>query len=313
MTTSVVRGAPDHMRQPKRVKALEMRRPCGLSMFQLVGVILFVFALIGLLYMGGQSGPESTPNFPSPKPATKPPPKPSKNKGKKGQTMSYKVIKQYPHDSSYYTQGLEIHNGLLYEGTGLYGESKLVKMDLFGGRGVQQVVELEKKYFGEGITIFQDKLYQLSWREKTGFIYDKDTFKPLRRWTYDYQGWGITHNDDQLIISDGTAVIRFVKPDDPTSIIRQITVTDDGRPLRMLNELEYIDGEIWANVYTSYLIVTIDPETGVVTGKLDLSSLHKKKEREDVLNGIAYRADTDSVLITGKLWDTIYEISVAKK
>ena len=223
--------------------------------------------------------------------------------------QGYKVIKSYPHDPDAFTQGLFFHEGFLYEGTGLHGRSTIRKVELATGR-IVQAVELPGEFFGEGITRWGDRLIGLTWQEQTAFVLDLKTFKLWRKFSYPGEGWGITHNDRELIMSDGTAELRFL---DPNSFkeVRRLRVTADGRPVAMLNELEWVDGEVWANVWQTDRIARIHPKTGVVTGWIDLTGLlPQRRGSDDVLNGIAYDAKTKRVFVTGKLWPRLFEIQL---
>lgn len=232
------------------------------------------------------------------------------------------VIKTYPHDPKAFTQGLVFHNGFLYEGTGgkaARGDdffSSLRKVDLESGK-VLQKYDVPPDFFAEGIAILNDKVFQLTWQERTGFVYDLADFKLLREVRYTGEGWGLTQDGTHLIMSDGTHVIRSINPED-FSTVRTISVNDErGQPLMELNELEYVKGEIWANVWETGWIVRIDPATGKLLGRIDLSSLvdqvQAKNPKADVLNGIAYDAATDRIFITGKKWPNLYEIKVNPK
>jgi len=229
----------------------------------------------------------------------------------------YKVIASYPHDRRAFTQGLVYENGLLYEGTGLYGQSSLARRDLKTGKALK-ITHLARKHFGEGIALVPDpenrwggdRIVQLTWRNNTGFVYRKDTFTLLKEFTYPTEGWGITYDGARLIYSDGTATLRFLDPNTFTETGR-IEVQDRGRPVQSLNELEFIHGSVFANVWPTDQIVVIDPKTGRVTGRLDLSNLYPRPEgSEDVLNGIAWIPETGHLLVTGKLWPKIYEIEL---
>jgi glutamine cyclotransferase len=227
--------------------------------------------------------------------------------------FTIKVLHSYPHDINAFTQGLVYHNGFFYEGTGLYGKSSLRRVDVETGE-VQQQRDLEAKYFGEGITIFEDNIYQLTWLEKRGFIYNTNDFDSLGLFSYNHEGWGITHNGTELIISDGTAHIRFL---DPTTLqlIRMVEVNSGDTPLKNLNELEYIEGMIYANIWLTDWIVVIDPQNGKVTGRIDLSGLLDPKDRTastDVLNGIAYDVDKKRLFVTGKRWPKVFEIELVE-
>ncbi len=232
------------------------------------------------------------------------------------------IVKTYPHDPRAFTQGLVFHNGFLYEGTGGKANrgddfySSLRKVELETGK-VLQKYDVPPDFFAEGIAIFNDKIYQLTWQERTGFIYGLADFKLLREVRYSGEGWGLTHDGANLIMSDGTHVIRFINPEDFTTV-RTISVNDEnGQPLMELNELEYVRGEIWANIWETGWIVRIDPATGKLLGRIDLNELadtvRKKNRNADVLNGIAYDPATDRIFVTGKMWPNLYEIKVNAK
>ena len=216
------------------------------------------------------------------------------------------IVNTYPHDAAAFTQGLVFVDGALYEGTGRNGESALRKVELATG-AVQQQIKIPAQHFGEGITVLNGKVYQLTWQTHTGFVYDLASFRQVQSFYLPGEGWGITHDGSRLIISDGTANLRFFDPVTLKETAR-VAVTEDGRPLDRLNELEYIDGEVWANVWYTDFIVRIDPATGVVNSKLDLSGLNTRRGSDDVLNGIAWDAAGKRLFVTGKLWDSLYEI-----
>jgi glutamine cyclotransferase len=221
----------------------------------------------------------------------------------------FRIINTYPHDSEAFTQGLVFHKGYLYEGTGLHGHSTLRKVELKTGR-ILKSHRLPIEYFGEGITIWQNKLIQLTWQSHTGFIYDLQSFRLLETFSYPTEGWGITCDGNNLIMSDGTAILRFLDPRKFT-VVRQIEVKDRGRPVPYLNELEYINGEIFANIWDTGYIARISPQTGRVLGWIDLRELYRlvdNGKRVDVLNGIAYDAKNDRLFVTGKFWPKLFEI-----
>lgn len=216
----------------------------------------------------------------------------------------------YPHDPRAFTQGLTFHNGVLYEGTGQYGESTVRRVDLETGR-VEQRMPLEPRYFGEGIAILGSTLYQLTWQNGVALVYDVERLERTGSFTYDGEGWGLTHDGRQLIMSDGTETLRFIDPE-TFEVRRTVRVRDAGRPIVRLNELEYIDGEVWANIWYDDRIVRIDPGTGDVVGWVHADTVYPASERhpEDVLNGIAYDSDTGRLVITGKNWPHLYEIEL---
>jgi len=223
---------------------------------------------------------------------------------------TYRVIEAYPHDRRAFTQGLAFHKGVLYEGTGLHGHSSLRKVALETGQ-VIQIHRLSRQFFGEGITLRENKIIQLTWRSRTGFVYDKNNFQLLRTFRYSTEGWGITHNDRYLIMSNGTATLYFLHPD-TFEVMNQITVQDNQGPVTHLNELEYVQGEIYANVWKTNRIARIDPATGRVVGWIDLTGLLNPlfATYADVLNGIAFDADNQRLFVTGKHWPRLYEIEL---
>ncbi len=229
------------------------------------------------------------------------------------QRYTYRVVNVLPHDPNAFTQGLVYADGIFYEGTGRNGQSWLRKVEPATGEVLQQH-DLEEQYFGEGIALF-DKIYQLTWQSNTGFIYDKESFAELSRFAYPTEGWGITDNGSELIMSDGTATLYFWNPE-TLQETRRLDVTYQGEPLVRLNELEYFDDAIWANVWQTDAIVRIDPATGVVNGLVDLRGLLSYGPAltapADVLNGIAYDEATGRLFVTGKLWPAVFEIELVE-
>ena len=222
------------------------------------------------------------------------------------------VVTEYPHDANAFTQGLFIQDGILFESTGRVGSSGLRRVDLDSGE-VEQSVAIDPPYFGEGSTQLGDRVYMLTWRRETGFIFDAATLEPAGRFNYDGEGWGLTQDGTSLILSDGTAELRWLDPD-TFEETRRVTVRLGGRPVRRLNELEWVDGEIWANIWQSDLIVRIDPDTGTVNGLIDLGEVIPDAvagSRDAVPNGIAWNAETDQIFVTGKLWPALYEITLS--
>ena len=224
----------------------------------------------------------------------------------------YTVAHTYPHDPAAFTEGLFYLNGVLYESTGLEGKSDIRKVQLATGKVLQRR-PLDPKYFGEGIVAWKGRLAQLTWQSQIGFTYDLKTFKPRSSFHYAGEGWALTHDGSRIIMSDGTPQLRFL---DPATLAEtgRLNVTLNGRPLAMLNELEWVKGEILANVWQTDYIVRIDPKTGAVTGVIDLSTLVRQETAKgrpiDVLNGIAYDAEHDRLFVTGKLWPDLYEIKL---
>jgi glutamine cyclotransferase len=225
--------------------------------------------------------------------------------------LTYKIINTYPHDQNAFTQGLAFENGTMYEGTGLNGRSALRVVELETG-DVLKVHKLSRDFFGEGITVYKDKIIQLTWKSHIGFVYDKDSFKLLKTFHYPMEGWGITHDGERLIVSDGTAYLYFLNPDNFREV-RRVEVRDGTHPVNRLNELEYVRGEIFANVWRTNRIARIDPRTGRVAGWINLEGLSTFMDSDNttkVLNGIAYDAKNDRLFITGKLWPNLYEIKL---
>jgi glutamine cyclotransferase len=227
---------------------------------------------------------------------------------------TYQVVNTWPHDDEAYTQGLVFYDGQLFESTGLRGESTLRRVELKTGK-VKKKVEIAREYFAEGIAIFRDKIFQLTWQSRKGFVYDLKKFKPEGEFGYEGEGWGLTHDGHSLIMSDGTNRIRFL---DPASfqVQRTISVFDQGQPLTQINELEYINGEIYANIWKTDRIVRIDPTTGKINAWVDMTGLHHRGDPasvENCLNGIAYDAEHDRLFVTGKRWPSLYEIRLVRK
>ena len=223
------------------------------------------------------------------------------------------VVAEYPHDTGSYTQGLFFHDGQMYESTGLHGKSTFRKVDVETGEALEKL-NFDKKYFVEGSVIWNGNLYILTWESRVAFIYDAETLEYKSSWKYPREGWGITTDGKHLIASDGTANLYFM--DENFAQKKKVLVTIEDRPVRFLNELEYIDGKIWANVYTADEIVIIDPKDGRVEGVIDCRGLLPKELRTpdtDVLNGIAYDEKTGKIYLTGKNWPKIYEIKLTRQ
>jgi glutamine cyclotransferase len=222
---------------------------------------------------------------------------------------TYDIVNVYPHDKNAFTQGLAYENGIMYESTGLYGQSTLRRVELETGE-IQQLYALPNQFFGEGITILDDKIIQLTWQTNRGFVYDKNSFDLLQEFYYPTQGWGITHNGSRLIMSDGTATLRFLDPE-TFEEVGQVEVHDNG-PVTRLNELEYIQGVVYANIWNEERIAIIDPQTGHVKGWIDLRGIQHVEDRaaNNVLNGIAYDVREDRLFVTGKRWSHLFEIKL---
>lgn len=230
---------------------------------------------------------------------------------KEVKTWSYKVEEALTHDVASYTQGMFFHNGQLYESAGQYGQSSFRKVDLKSGNVLSRI-DFPKQYFIEGSCVFADRLYILTWQENTCFVYNINTLEKIGETRYQGEGWGLTTDGKSLIMSDGTSTIRFRDPD-TFAEQRSITVTLNGKKVNYLNELEYIKGEIWANVYTSNLILRIDPKTGIVNSVVNCSGILPRnlyRPDTDVLNGIAYNEKDGSIYVTGKNWPRLYKISL---
>jgi glutamine cyclotransferase len=224
---------------------------------------------------------------------------------------SYGIVNTYPHDRNAFTEGLVFDDGFLYEGTGHYGNSSLRRVGLETGN-VLQIRELSPEFFGEGVTICGDKIIQLTWQSHVGFVYDKNTFGLLRDFHYPTEGWGITYDGDHIIMSDGTSTLHFLDPQ-TFEEVGQLEVFDNDGPVANLNELEYVQGEIYANVWQTNEIAIIAHATGRVIGWVDLEGLLTMEELSEpvgVLNGIAYDAATDRLFVTGKLWPKLFEIEL---
>lgn len=229
-------------------------------------------------------------------------------------TYTFEVVRTYPHDAGAYTEGLLWHDGRMFESTGQKGQSNIREVDLQTGRVIRQH-DIDSTYFGEGIIILGDNLWELTWQNNVGFLYDWKTFTKKGDFKYDGEGWALTTDGTSLIMSNGTPVINFRDPK-TFAVTRSITVTENDLPVTKLNELEWIKGEIWANVWESDQIVRIDPANGHVLGWIDLGGILPRTDRtgkEDVLNGIAYDEKGDRIFVTGKWWTKLYEIRLKQK
>jgi glutamine cyclotransferase len=224
---------------------------------------------------------------------------------------TYEIVRSWPHDPAAYTQGLVYHQGALYESTGLVGASSLRKVELESG-AVLKKVDVPPPYFAEGLAIFEGRAFQLTWQHNQGLIYDLSSFQLLDALDYQNEGWGLTQDGRSLIMSDGTDQLRFLDPA-TYQIQRSVQVLDRGLPVSRINELEFIKGSIYANIWLTDEIIMINPQTGQVTGKIDLGGLLKPADRTpstDVLNGIAYDAAGDRLFVTGKNWPLLFEIKL---
>lgn len=228
------------------------------------------------------------------------------------QVFGYRVVQAFPHDPQAFTQGLIYDDGFLLESTGKYGESTLRRVELESGR-VLQMHRLSDDLFGEGITIFNDRIYQLTWKNQVAIVYDRRTFDELGRFRYEGEGWGLTNDGTHLIMSDGSATLRFIDPKD-FRVVRRLLVRSLGRRVDRLNELQYIHGQVFANILYQDRIARISPETGEVTAWIDLRTLWPgRRDRESVLNGIAYDQQNDRLFVTGKNWPRLYEIRLTRR
>jgi glutamine cyclotransferase len=228
--------------------------------------------------------------------------------------LSYRILNVYPHDIHAYTQGLIYEDGFLYEGTGQYNESSLRKVNIKTGEPLR-VLNLSGEIFGEGITIFGSRIFQLTYKYQVGFVYDKESFERLQKVYYENkEGWGLTNDESQLIMSDGSNLIYFMDPEYFTENSR-VEVYDEKGPVEKLNELEYINGKIYANIYGSDEIVVIDPKSGAVVAKINFKGILPEKDRHnriDVFNGIAYDTDNQTLLVTGKYWPKLFEVKLSE-
>jgi glutamine cyclotransferase len=223
----------------------------------------------------------------------------------------YKIVNSFAHDREAFTQGLVFEDGVLFEGTGLPGRSQLRKVELQTGN-VQQKHKLPDEFFGEGVTIYKDRIIQLTYQSHVGFVYDKNSLDLLREFHYPTEGWGITHNGKYLIMSDGTPMLYFLDPETFEQVNRMM-VFDQDKPVWGLNELEYVEGQIYANVWPTERIVRIEPETCKVAGWINMEGLLNPGDRtgaEDVLNGIAYDTASGRLFVTGKCWSKLFEIKL---
>lgn len=290
----------------------------ALQVFRNAGVWLAMTAVINPLTACGNGSTmykktpdgqvtRNTTTTPAPKPTTALP-------DQNIPVFTYEVVNTWPHDPEAFTQGLVFHDGKLYESTGHYGTSTLRKLDPDKGKILKKVA-VAPQYFAEGITVYQGKIYQLTWEEHKAFVYDLKSFRLEREIGYEGEGWGLTNDGHQLLMTDGTHQIRFV---DPVTFktTRTISVKDNGEPVLNLNELEYVKGEIYANIWKSERIVRIDPQDGKILGWIDLTGLHPIADRpnpEDVPNGIAYDEKEDRLFVTGKRWPKLFQIRLKNK
>jgi len=269
-----------------------------------IACVLWIGLLAAVWFGGRQETPASPSGFDGTNSASPPVPV---------EADRIRVVNTWPHDHGAFTEGLVYHDGTLLESTGLNGQSSLRRVELKTGRVLQQVT-VPSEYFGEGLAALNGKLYQLTWKNHKGFVYDLDTFRLERTFSYDGEGWGLTTDGQSLILSDGTDQIRFLDPG-TFQVRRSIHVTDHGHSVDRLNELEHVKGEIFANIWQTDFIARIDPATGNVLGLINLDGLLPSAERigTDVLNGIAYDAAGDRLFVTGKWWPKLFEVKLEPK
>jgi glutamine cyclotransferase len=266
------------------------------------------FSLIDLTPFNGSS-PTPTPTQtrkPTSTPISSPTPSPTTSTQNSPTIYTYKIIKIYPHNTTAFTEGLVFDNGILYESTG--ESSSLRRVDLESG-AVQQEISLPAEFFGEGLTVFNDSLIQLTWQSHVGFIYDKVTFDLRGNFTYSTEGWGLTYDGNHLIMSDGTSNLYFL---DPTTFQKtgQVSVHDGNESVTNVNELEYVNGDVYANIWLQQKIAIINPQNGQVKGWIDLSGIYQSNDPNAVLNGIAYDSQTNRLYVTGKNWPNLYQITI---
>jgi glutaminyl-peptide cyclotransferase len=240
---------------------------------------------------------------------------PKKKSLHKPSFLNYIIVNNFPHDTDSYTQGLQFDNGFLYESTGLYGKSTLRKVNLSDGKS-SLFYQLPDSIFGEGLVVIGDRIFQLTWQQQLAFIYKKETFEKIKEFKYSYkEGWGLTYDGKYLIMSDGSPILHFLNKDSFLTV-RDLVVYDNRGPVENLNELEYINGEIWANIYLSNYIIVISPATGEVVAKIDMTGILSSKDKRkntNVINGIAYDPDTKRLFVTGKNWPKLFEIKIVEK
>ena len=287
-------------------------------MFRRRAAVPLLWPLVLLLAACGGSGgsPASAASPPEPAPVPAPPPEPPPPpEPVPPEVFGYRVVQEFPHDPQAFTQGLFFHDGFLYESTGLRGESTLRRVDLETGEVLEQR-QLLPQFFGEGAALAGDYIFQLTWEAEIGFVYTRQPFRLVREFRYSGEGWGLTFDGEHLVMSDGTDELRFLDPNTLRQV-RTLEVTADGEALPLLNELEWIEGEIWANIWTQDRIARIRPDTGEVTAFVDLTgilprALALQYPEMDVLNGIAWDAENGRIFVTGKKWPKLFEIELVE-
>ncbi len=293
------------------------------KLYILIAITSLILLLGGLIavYLNGQNSNNSPFSSPTPTPAptqTSQPtpaitssPTPTPTSPTAPTTYTYSIVNTYPHQINAFTEGLVYDNGVFYESTGGYGSSSLRRANIESGVVFQQV-DLSAQYFGEGLTVVGDSLVQLTWREQVGFVYDKATLALKGNFTYAGEGWGLTYDGSRLIMSNGSSYLTFL---DPANYQKtgELNVQDGNTPLTNLNELEYIKGDIYANIWLQQKIAIINAQTGQVKGYIDLAGIYQPHGSDDVLNGIAYDSQTNRLFVTGKNWPNLYQITVTPK
>ena len=279
------------------------------------GPLLWPLVLL-LAACGGSEGSPAAAAEPIPVPAPPPPEPPPPPETAPPEVFGHRVVHEFPHDPRAFTQGLFFHEGFLYESTGLRGESTLRRVDLESGEVLEER-RLLPQFFGEGATLAGDFIFQLTWESGIGFVYTRESFRLVREFRYSGEGWGLTFDGEHLVMSDGSDSLRFWDPNTLRQV-RTLEVTADGEPLPQLNELEWIEGEIWANLWMQDRIARIRPDTGEVTAFVDLTGILPRSVRLqypeiDVLNGIAWDRDGGRIFVTGKKWPTLFEIELIER
>jgi glutamine cyclotransferase len=277
-----------------------------------VAVFVLAMLIVGFLAVSLSGLPPFNGSSPTPRPTQTPQPtsspisSPTPSPIIGSAIYTYKIIRVYPHDTNAFTEGLVFDNGILYESTG--ESSSLRRVDLESGV-VQQEVNLLAEFFGEGLTVINDSLVQLTWQNHVGFVYDKATFDLRGNFTYSTEGWGLTYDNNHLIMSDGTSNLYFL---DPITFQKtgQVTVHDGNTSVTNINELEYVNGDVYANIWLQQKIAIINPQNGQVKGWIDLSGIYQSNDPNAVLNGIAYDSQTDRLYVTGKDWPNLYQITI---
>ena len=288
-------------RKMPRARRKETGRRKNIFKLVIVAFGIVAAAIIGFFFLGSMRS------------SLKEEPKNAGRTDVKAQRISYEVVNSYPHDPTSFTQGLLWHDGGFYESTGQYGQSKLRRLEFPSGRVLKEI-KLSPELFGEGLALVDSRLIQLTWQSQRGFVYDLSTFKMEREFSYSTEGWGLTYDGKSLILSDGSSDLFYYDPQ-TFKTIRKLAVRMNGQPITELNELEFIEGEIWSNVWQRDLILQIDPSTGTVKSFLDLKEIMAPSDRtggENVLNGIAFDEERKRIFVTGKLWPRIFEIKIKR-